>query len=242
MRSDFRYIGAMACTLLMACSHANGGTLMSTWTEVGDAGDTLATANITFGSSLTSIVGTLPDNDPSGVDIFALSITNPSMFSASTDNFPATDLLDSWLYLFDENGLGVAASATTIGGSPNATISQGSVTAPAGLFFLAVTRFESVPQSLLGSIFTDLFSASTNGEVIGPLGPGGNSPLTSWTNPQPLLDNANYRIDLTGAGPAVPEPTTAIIWIVFAASLIGYERRMRVRSQAGRVDLHQPVG
>ena len=223
-------ISGMVVALMLITQGAVYGGVM--WNEVGDAGDSLATANITMGgSALMSITGTLSDQDPSGVDLFKLSIPDPSQFSASTDNFPNTDLLDTWLYLFDETGLGIAGSASTLGGSINASIAMGTVTAPPGMYYLAVTRFEAIPQSGSGAIFPDLFLVSIDGEVLGATGPGGASPLSSWSF-TPLFDNENYRIDLTGANPAVntttiiPEPTAATIWMV-AAGIAGIRLRRR---------------
>lgn len=220
--------GALLCTSLLFClDRANAGTIATTWFEQGDAGDTLLTANITRGiTPLQHIEGTLPDADPSGVDLYKLFIPDSSKFSASTNNFPATELLDTWLYLFDENGLGIAASASTAGGFFNASISEGSIVAPAGQYYLAVTRLESVPESVSGFIFPDLVLGSTDGEVLGPTGPGGNDPLASWSA-APLLDFENYRIDLTGAVSSVPEPTSAMIWACGSLLFVSSRRRKR---------------
>jgi hypothetical protein len=217
--------------LVATGGNASAGVI---WYEEGDAGDSLATANVTMGAGeLDTIVGTLPDDDPHGVDLYKLKIANPSLFSATTDNFPLTELLDTWLYLFDENGFGVAASASTAGGSPNATISLGSVSGPGGTYYLAVTRFESVPNSDSGAIFPDLALLPLDGEVVGPTGVGGSEPLSFWTSPPPpLFDFENYQIDLTGAAPAVsdvtvvPEPSSLLVWAPLA---LAYVRRRRVR-------------
>lgn len=229
MKRIGNWISGMVVALILTHGSAEGGVI---WNEVGDAGDALATANTTMGcSSLMAIIGTLPDNDPNGVDLFKLSIPDPSQFSATTDNFPDTELFDSWLYLFDENGRGIAASASSVGGSFNATIAMGTVTAPAGTFYLAVTRLEAVPESAAGAIFPDLVFESTNGEVLGPTGPGGADPLSSWSSLS-FFDFENYRIDLTGAETAdnttavIPEPASGIIWIV-ATAIAG--RRFRRR-------------
>ena len=218
---------ALVCAILFACSNTSAGTIASTWFEQGDAGDSLATANV-IGEvfPLNHIAGTLPDNDPNGVDLYQLFIPDPSKFSASTDNFPSTDLLDTWLYLFDENGMGIAASASSVGGSFHASISEGSVLAPPGQYYLAVTRLDSAPQSATGPIFPDLVFASTNGEVVGPTGTGGNNPLASWTSLQ-FLDFENYQIDLTGAASAVPEPSAAMIWACGSLLFVSSRKRKR---------------
>ena len=208
-------VGLFVLALLIAPS-ADAGIV---WTEVGDAGDSLATANDPLGvGAIDAIIGTLPDQPAdTNVDLFKIFIPDVSLFAATTDNFPATELFDSWLYLFDSGGLGVAASGSTVGGSFNATISQGSVSGPPGVYYLAVTRFETFPTSSSGPIFPDLVLESTNGEVVGSTGPGGSDPLASWVALD-IFDFENYRIDLTGAEVAsppsnvVPEPSSFILW------------------------------
>lgn len=215
-------LGALCGYLVLAAiGNLNAATI---WSEAGDAGDSLASANVTTGAgNLEAIVGTLPDTDPNNVDIFKLSISDLAQFSATTDNFPSTDILDTWLYLFDSGGNGVAASGSSVGGSTNATIPAGSISGPAGSYYLAVSRLLSVPLSPTGAIFPDLVANSPNGEVLGPTGPGGSSPLSGWSAPS-LLDFDNYRIDLSGAKP-VPEPSTGIVWAL--AALLGAMLRRR---------------
>ncbi len=85
------------------------------WTEQGDAGAFLSTANETTGQGdLEAIIGMLVDDD--WIDMFAIQIDDMSLFQASTDNFlepDGTRLFDTWLYLFDSTGKGVAASGST---------------------------------------------------------------------------------------------------------------------------------
>jgi hypothetical protein len=228
---------AVLSTLLVAivCQTADA----SIWMELGDAGDTLATANNTAGIGvLNSIVGTLPDQpDDTNVDLFLIYIPDLSLFSATTDN-GGTELLESWLYLFDASGMGVAASGSSTG-SFNATISLGSLSGPAGIYYLAVTRFDTVPQNASGAIFPDLFSESTSGEVLGPTGPGGGEPLANWAAPD-FLDSQQYQIDLSGAqfasepATVIPEPASSSIWLAMflTALLVAGHRRFARRGCA----------
>ncbi len=80
-----------------------------------------------------------------------------------------------------------------------------------------------------GAIFPDLFDNSPNGEVLGPTGLGGGNPLASWSSSTPLDDLENYQIDLVGAFSAVPEPSSALLWM--SATLAAtYYRHRRHRS------------
>src|SRR4051794_13423863 len=79
------------------------------WAEVGDAGQTIPTSQGTGlpeGQSLTQIFGSL--SAPNDVDLFRISITTPSTFSATTANILTnTSGIDTQLYLFNFNGTAV---------------------------------------------------------------------------------------------------------------------------------------
>ena len=219
------------------------------WTEQGDAGAFLSTANETTGQGdLEAIIGMLVDDD--WIDMFAIQIDDMSLFQASTDNFlepDGTRLFDTWLYLFDSTGKGVAASGSTESSDglvhPNATITQGSVSGAAGLYYLAITKLDVIPFSNPGEgsleIFPYLVSSSRNGEVVGPTGPGGGAPLSSWTWDTGVVEfEPDYRIDLLGAtfaqsdggGNMVPEPAAVLVWTLLGMAGFGFIRQ-RVRGR-----------
>lgn len=91
------------------------------WAEVGDAAELPGTAQITGGAgSLDAITGSLP----SGSDMFAIFITDPSTFSATTVGTPGS-LFDTQLFLFDSLGFGVYANDDTPSVSLRSTLPAG---------------------------------------------------------------------------------------------------------------------
>jgi hypothetical protein len=83
----------------------------------------------------------------------------------------------------------------------------------AGLYYLAISRFNNDPLSIAGSIFpTDVT------DTVGPEGPGGASPVIGWNGD--VLDAIDfvtpYGIALTGVS-FVPEPGT---WLLSGLGLL----------------------
>ena len=80
-----------------------GPSLASIWTEVGDAGETQASAQLTSfgpgGDLLTDIVGTM--GNPIDADLFRIYISDPDAFSATT---VGGSTMDTQLFLFTASG------------------------------------------------------------------------------------------------------------------------------------------
>ena len=96
------FFSALAATLLLAVQ-LRGGVI---YTEVGDAGGNLTTAQRIYGSGpLDQIVGhfNAPGDGTGAVDIFEIYINDPTHFSAITSG----DVPDPELALFDINGNGL---------------------------------------------------------------------------------------------------------------------------------------
>jgi hypothetical protein len=190
-----------------------------TWTEVGDAGDLLATAQIPVGEGpLTSISGMLTlvfDSDsgsPIDADMYRIFIADPLAFSATTVGLTS---LDTQLFLFTELGLGVYANDDCTPGLVGCPLSGDVVqsTLPPGLpsgfgsdiYYLVVTSFDLDPVSSAGLIFPS-FPSST---VYGPTGPGGGSAITGYSGEG---TTGAYTIALTGVDDVpVPEPATLLL-------------------------------
>lgn len=204
------------------------------WTEIGDAGQLISTAqNARYGlpGPLDGIVGNLsPDGD---IDLFFIHIADFTTFSATTVD-PLTSLgLDTRLFLFDSTGKGIALNddeslielrSTLLGGDPL----YSSLTA--GDYYLGVTTFDVRPQSAGGDMWDPAPLDTTI--TVGPNGPGGAGTLTGWDTSGAGSYEPNYRIQLTGATLSVdpvPEPGAVATGVVFGGGLLGLLLRARRR-------------
>ncbi len=200
------------------------------WPELGDAGNLPGTAQTPFGSGqINKIIGNLDGNGgfpgPGGdfQDMYAIWIDDPALFSAST----SADLggfadFDTQLFLFQADGRGALAndnSSSLVTGStllPAATDGSGFVLSGAGLYYLAISGFDSDP--LGGSEF--IFDQVDPSEISGPDGIGGSLPITDWS---PLAGEiGHYEITLTGVR-GVPAPGAAALLAL--AGMCGRRRR-----------------
>lgn len=178
---------AIAITALMSVGIAGKGLAVSL-TESGDAGDSLGTAqagNEPVGTTLDGINGTIGSGD---IDLYQIFISGPS-FSASTVGSTG---LNTVLYLFNSNGLGVYANDDDFP-SLQSTISIGSLAA--GTYYLGISISGYEPQSAAGPIFN--FAAAD--PATSANGPGGASPLNSWSSGD-FPEAGSYTIgNITGA-------------------------------------------
>jgi hypothetical protein len=195
-----------------------------TWVELGDAGDLPATAQIPLGAGpLTAIEGSIAH--PTDHDMYLILISDPASFSASTNN-AGTNLSednDTQLFLFDSAGFGVLANDDDPNGVGfESAIPPGFFGGPAGLYYLAISIFANDPVSADGLIFEGFPD-----EVVGPVGPGGGSPIAGWMLDPSPEQTGPYRIELTGVSFPVPEPGSAIL--LFAAlGAYGWNRWQRL--------------
>ncbi len=215
---------AKVLALVLAMGLAPGARAIP-WTEVGDAGDLPATAQIPTGSgALTSISGSIPSTSATDADMYRIHISTPSTFSATTVGTIGAiglQLQNSQLFLFNAAGLGVYGRDDNPG-TFRTTLPANSPLGPQvpGDYFLAISGFDRDPVSPGGLIFP----SSPNATLFGPTGPGGTQPISGWTGlDAALASRGNYRIDLSGAQFAslaapVPEPGTLLL---LAAGLFG---------------------
>jgi len=199
----------------------------ATWTEVGDAGDTVLTAqSIPAGSqSLDEIFGTI-SGTTADVDIYRIFIDDPEGFSAATIGGDskcaecAGQEFDAKLALFDDTGLGLYRNDDREVNVGDAALPAGDPLGPAtaGYYLLAIfdddlTALSAIDES--GIIFElDDFPYT---DVVGPITPGGSSPLLDFFEENVVEETREYSVVLTGA--VVPEPSTAILLGVGLAAL-----------------------
>lgn len=178
---------AIALTALMSLG-VSGKVLAVSLTESVDAGEFLVNAQQSnsqpAGTPLDSISGSI--NAGGDIDLYQIFIPG-GVFSASTVGSTG---INSVLYLFDSNGLGVFANDDAFP-SFQSTISVASL--PQGTYYLGISTSGYEPQSSGGAIF-DFVAA----DPTGPNGPGAGAPLSSWS-PEGFPETGTYTIGVTGA-------------------------------------------
>lgn len=205
----------------------------ATFTEMGDAGETLSTAEVIRGSQpLDSISGALPGNAdqgtfPGSADLFKLSLTGGGTFSATTVGGAS---FDTQLFLFNSKGIGIYGNdnASLTLENNQSTLPKGDFSpTKSGLYYLAISGFNYDPVSDQGEIFPN--PGLPFSQVFGPTGPGGGSPLSGFAGPG--FSGGSYTIALTGAK-AVPEPSSVMGTALGALSVVWILKRKRNRSQS----------
>lgn len=219
---------AAALIVLATLLPTAGPALAAGFAEIGDAGNLPATAQQPAGAgSLDSIAGTL--TGPPDQDLFRVCLTGGETFSASTVGTPGT-VSDTQLFLFDRNGIGVLANDDEPGGvSLRSRLPLGAGPAAGGVYYLGITAFNDDPASNVPASGDGLiFPSFPFRDVHGPTGPGGGSPLSSWTGSSGSA--GTYTIELTGTvfctpdavcSAVPPAPPGAIVGTAGADTLVG---------------------
>ena len=194
------------CAVLALASAAMAGP---DWEEgsqgTGDAGNLPGSAQVPKGqpplTPLSSLTGSFQDaiNGGDTEDMYLVYITDPDDFSAKANAVGARDgaLADSQLWLFRADGtglLGTDGPGIDAFLGPVATDGTGAAVTEPGLYYLAISVFDSDPVNIGGLL---LFDQAVPGEISGPDGPGASLPIASWTG-SPL--GGTYVIELTGVG------------------------------------------
>ena len=169
----------------------DGPAATDRFVESADAGSLPGTATVvdTRTGPLAMIRAEIANDE----DLFKIQICDPASFSASTMFGTA---LDTRLYLFDANGMGVV-------GNDDVEIGldyyyQSEITAPPGLapgeYYLAVTIYNHMPVDSAGQA---LWLTTPYETIRTPDGPGAASPIAGWT--ATVNDEGFYDVYLTGA-------------------------------------------
>lgn len=197
---------ALSSLAFAAATMFAGPALAGTYSEIGDAGKTVATAQFTTAApSLSNIFGGL--TSATDADLYVINILNPATFSATT----VGSSLDTQLFLFTLSGAPVYMNDDDINSlSGESTLPAGSGLGPtsAGLYLLAVSFFGYDP---VNDVSQFLFESGLTTDVRGPASLVQPNSLGGWSDSGVPDARAAYDIQLTGAAAAIPEPASALL-------------------------------
>ncbi len=188
--------------------------------EAGDAGNL---PGIAQNAGLNSVIrGSILA--PGDEDMYIISISNATLFSAVVTAPGSGPLDDSHIFLFDMAGMGIAHNDDIDGAASNflSHLPVGNALyaslAP-GTYLLAISGFDDMPKdSEPGEAETDyIFPIGTLDDIVGPN--AGAGPVISWDGTRWGTHSGSYEITMTGIG-AVPEPATLAVLGIGAAALL----------------------
>lgn len=190
-------LGAVLAFALSLSAHAQ------VFTEGGDAGATLATANQPDVGRLLAIQGSLlSDTD---ADLFRIFVNDPSTFSATTVGGTS---LDTSLFLLNWNGSPAYLNDDDPSGLfLQSTLSAANFTTPLmrGYYYLGVAASGFEPENINGQLLFAPFILSAT-ETRGPATGLSPDTLFDFTSLSGTGESGAYTVKLEGVG-AVPEPS-----------------------------------
>ncbi|MDO9693765.1 MAG: hypothetical protein Q7W56_03485 [Candidatus Latescibacteria bacterium] len=179
-----RWLVCLSAVALLAVPAA----IAQVWTEDGDAGDLLGTAQITLGTGgLTTIAGVLAGHDD--VDLYCIQLTATPPAGLPLVSLQCLQDAGPSPWLFDAVGMGVRANQVCSGGMKILTAPNVSL-AP-GLYYVAVSHPGREPSSAGG----DIWQIPALGPQS-PDGPGAGSGLLSWPGTLAIVPPASYQMTL----------------------------------------------
>jgi hypothetical protein len=178
-----------------------------TWTEAGDAGDLVPSAQYTLGAGgLSTINGAL--GSPTDVDLYCVTLNSTPPGGTVLVYLNCVVIQGPNVWLFDSAGNGVATDMTCMGGNKTILAPTGSLVP--GFYYVAVSYYGVDPYSASGAIWLPAL-----GGLRVPDGPGAAGTLTSWAgapNVQPLNPyTIGVNSDYFGYCDA-PTPADASTW------------------------------
>ncbi|MEP7028828.1 MAG: hypothetical protein ABI960_09565 [Candidatus Eisenbacteria bacterium] len=175
------------------------------WSEVGDAGDLVASAQSTVGSGpLQQITGALAS--PTDVDLYCIRLLSVPPTGLPLVQLQCVVINGPNVWLFDALGNGVFLSQNCSGGSK--TIVAPNYSLPAGIYYVAVSYSDFDAQSAGGAMW---LSAPIGQRA--PDGPGATGVLTGWAGSPNVQPINPYTINLEGMGYCeAPTPASSGSW------------------------------
>lgn len=216
---------AAALTLAAAAFGADPA-LASTWTEVGDAGEGLGSLQITSSlggpsEALTTLSASLGSG--TDADLFLINIFNPATFSATTVGTP--DFGDAQMFLLSLSGQAIYLNDDADDSTFFSTLPGGSPLGPigSGLYILGISNAGYDPVNANNVL---LFKGGAFTDVRGPAGNLQPATLGGFAdNTFQFGSQGAYTVTLTGAGTAIPEPTSLLLLATAGAACALTSRR-----------------
>jgi hypothetical protein len=175
---------ALALALLAFATTARA----QVWTESGDAGDLVPTAQHTSGAgALTTITGSLAS--PTDVDLYCVHLVATPPAGLPIVSLQCVIIQGPNVWLFDAAGNGVFTNELCAGGGK--TLLAPNVSLPPGTYYIGVSYSEVDPFSAGGPIWIPALLGQRS-----PDGPGAAGSLIGWggpPNPGPINP---YQISL----------------------------------------------
>lgn len=211
-----------ASVLLGALLGLAGTASATAFVESGDAGQSLAAAQVIYGSgAVTSIAGTFASGNDA--DLYKIRIDTPGLFHVSAVGTPS----DGLLFLFDANGKGVVyRDDKTHQGANYGDLTNQFVLA-SGYYYLGISLYDNLPLSSGGLIFPESTATGNSGLEFQATGPGGAFALANWNNAGPGIATGNYTITLQGVQ-AVPEPSSIALMAIALGGIALFRRRRSI--------------
>jgi len=143
------------------------------WIEEGDAGELPDTAQLTqCEGALVAINGNLDgEND---VDMYCVTIPDPAAFIATTCGGTS---IDTQLWLFDVNGIGISFDDDDPGGCGLQSTLTGQFVPQGDQYFLAISAYSRDAVDAAGA---EIWADSPFAEERQPDGPGAPGPIAGW--------------------------------------------------------------
>lgn len=192
-------------TMLLAAMAVSSASFAQLWDETlnggGDAGMLPGSAQVTMGVGMLSTITGF--HDPGDADMYAIMITDASLFFAQTHSNSTT--LDTQLFLFNAAGMGVSFNDDWVGGTTLQSAVTDLFVVTTGLYYLGISQWDGDYTSGGLEIWLDTPFRSERA----PDGPGAAGIVDGFTGAGTTADA--YQIDLRGAEYAtVPEPATFV--------------------------------
>jgi len=196
---------AFAALILLGVAALAPTARAQTWTEVGDAGDLIATAQTTVrAGAITQITGSLPLSDD--VDLYCVRLTSVPPAGTPLVQLVCVAQQSPNVWLFDAAGNGVFTNETCALGSK--TLLAPSVSMTPGTYYVGVSYYNRNAISAGGNIWIPGVPGQRT-----PDGPGAAQPLSGWAGIVVMNPPNPYTINLTGfAACAAPTPTLPGTW------------------------------